>query len=95
MLEVKNNLEKVEVECAALDILMDMMIEVETDPRLKSQMLVMKQCKKLSNKFADISKKYVVHCDEQVTETELNGLLEFLRGVEKDTDDYIGELKGV
>ena len=78
----------------ALDLVMDMMIEAETDPRHKAQMLVMRQCKKLSHKFADIAGKYGL-ANEEITDTDAKNMLEYLLLVEGGIDTYLASEKGV
>jgi len=85
---------KNEAMSEALDLVMDMMIEAETDPRHKAQMLVMRQCKKLSHKFVDIAGEYGQFSNEEITETDAKNMLEYLLLVEGGIDTYLASEKG-
>lgn len=85
---------KIEVMSEALDMIMGMMIDAETDPRHKAQLLVMRQCKKLSHKFADIISEYGQFSNEEITETDAKNMLEYLLLVEGGVDTYLASGKG-
>lgn len=78
----------------ALDLVIDMMIEVETDPRHKAQMLVMRQCMKLSDKFMDVAGEYGPFSNEEITEADAKNMLEYLLLVEGGIDTYLASEKG-
>lgn len=78
----------------ALDMLIDMMIESETDPRHKTQMRVVRRCKKLRDKFANISGEYGQLSNEKITETDAKNMLEYLSLVECGIDTYLASKKG-
>lgn len=78
----------------AIDMIMDIMIEAETDPRQKAQMLVMRQCKKLTYKFTNIAKEYGQFSNEEITETDAKNMLEYLSLVECGIDTYLALKKG-
>lgn len=85
---------KSETKSEALDMIMDIVIEAETDPRQKAQMLVVRQCKKLSNKFFNIAKEYGQFSNEEITETDAKNMLEYLSLVECGIDTYLASEKG-
>ena len=78
----------------AIDLVMDMMIEVVTNPRHKAQMLVLRQCMKLSDKFNNIAEEYSQLDNEEITETDAKNMLEYLSLVECGIDTYLTSKKG-
>lgn len=84
---------KNEAMSEALDLIMDMMIEAETDPGKKTKMLIIRQCKKLSHKFADIAGEYGL-ANEEITDTDAKNMLEYLLLVEGGIDTYLASEKG-
>lgn len=84
---------KNEAMSEALDMIMDMMIEAETDPGKKTKMLIIRQCMKLSHKFADIAKDYGL-ANEEITDTDAKNMLEYLLLVECGVDTYLTLGKG-
>lgn len=85
---------KNEVMSKALDMLIDMMIESETDPRHKTQMRVVRRCKKLRDKLANISSEYGQLSNEKITETDAKNMLEYLSLIECGIDTYLASEKG-
>lgn len=79
----------------AMDLLMDMMIESETNPEHKTKMTLARQCKKLSHKFADIAKEYSMFGEQSTkTHSEAEAMLEYLTLVEVGIDQYLETQKG-
>nr|DAJ08050.1 MAG TPA: hypothetical protein [Caudoviricetes sp.] len=79
----------------AMDWLMDMMIENETNPEHKVKMTLARQCKKLSHKFADIAKEYAMLGEESTkSQSEAEGMLEYLTLVEVGVNQYLEMQKG-
>ena len=86
--------DKVTAAAEAMDFILDLMLEAETNPGRKAKLGILKQCKKLSHKFAKIAESYADPRNEKVTDEQAIQLLEYLQLVAVGVDNYFASGKG-
>lgn len=78
----------------ALEMVMQMMLEHETDPCKKAKMQIALKCRRVSDKLHKFAEKYADPKNEEVSEKEAVEALEYLTLVEVGIDTYEEVHKG-
>ena len=87
----KKEYEKIEERHQRSKKVMDLMILLETDTRIKKMMLIAKQCFNIRELLYDISLKYADFENEKITEQEATEVLEYLQLVESGIVQFMKE----
>lgn len=87
----KKEYEKIEARVQRNQKIMDLMILLEPDTRVKKMMLISKKCFDIRELLYDISLKYADFGNEKITEQEATEVLEYLQLVESGIVQFMKE----
>ena len=94
--ELERELQKKKEASRAFLYMFDRQIEAEEDPNLKVMLLLMRECKQLSDRLSGIAEEYTVIKGDYPTKEEAEAarkVLEYLQLVEGGIDNFFEEFK--
>ena len=85
-------IEEVERQAERLDAFVDMLIKVETDPKRRTALRIVRACREMDLKTTIILKRYEGLRDEKIDLNEAVQTLEYLQLVNAGIDNYLQQI---